>query len=129
MLVPTPWLVLRPLLGQTSSHGLLIPFAWLALTVFQVACLAVEVVPNLALFCTMYNVIHKRPLCYFQVASPPYNFLYTKKVDKLEPSSWFELWFLAKGVDLGRMSEPIGPWPTQPSMPTTLPKPKLKWRN
>ncbi|GAA0161638.1 hypothetical protein LIER_17908 [Lithospermum erythrorhizon] len=39
----------------------LMPFAWLVLTVFEVACLAVGVVPNLALFCTMYNVIHKGP--------------------------------------------------------------------
>ncbi|GAA0152664.1 hypothetical protein LIER_11085 [Lithospermum erythrorhizon] len=47
----------------------------------------------------MYHVQrdHKGPLCYFQVASPQYNFLYTKKVDKVEPNSWFRLWFLAKG--------------------------------
>ncbi|GAA0140801.1 hypothetical protein LIER_02088 [Lithospermum erythrorhizon] len=62
------------------------PFASLVLTVFQVACLAVGIVPNLALFCTMYNVIHKGPLCCFQVTSPHYNFLYTKKMDKVETS-------------------------------------------
>ncbi|GAA0150065.1 hypothetical protein LIER_09087 [Lithospermum erythrorhizon] len=44
----------------------------------------------------MYNVIHKGPLCYFHVASSSYNFLYTEKVDKVEPTRWFKLWFLAK---------------------------------
>ncbi|GAA0166666.1 hypothetical protein LIER_21772 [Lithospermum erythrorhizon] len=40
------------------------PFAWLVLTVFQMACLSVRVLPNMALFSVMYNVT------YFQVASP-----------------------------------------------------------
>ncbi|GAA0168721.1 hypothetical protein LIER_40621 [Lithospermum erythrorhizon] len=44
----------------------------------------------------MYDVIHKGPLAYFQVASPSYKFLYTKKVDKVEPNRWFKLWFLAQ---------------------------------
>ncbi|GAA0162270.1 hypothetical protein LIER_18398 [Lithospermum erythrorhizon] len=79
------------------SPGQLIPFAWLVLTIFQVGCLAFGVIPNMALFSVMYNVIHKGPLAYFQVASPSYNFLYTKKVDKVEPSRWFKLWFFANG--------------------------------
>ncbi|GAA0175882.1 hypothetical protein LIER_28977 [Lithospermum erythrorhizon] len=77
--------------------GQLMPFAWLGLTVFQVACLSVGVVPNITLFSMMYNVIHKDPLKYFQVASSSYNFLSTKKVDKVEPSRRFKLWFLAQG--------------------------------
>ncbi|GAA0170006.1 hypothetical protein LIER_24367 [Lithospermum erythrorhizon] len=75
----------------------LMSFAWLALTVFQLACLAVGVLPNMTLFSTMYNVIHKGLLTYFQVASPSYSFLYTKKVDEVESSRWFNLWFLARG--------------------------------
>ncbi|GAA0138847.1 hypothetical protein LIER_00512 [Lithospermum erythrorhizon] len=57
---------------MTLDHdaGQLMPFAWLVLTVFQVACPSVGVLPDLALFSVMYNVIHKGPLTYFQVASP-----------------------------------------------------------
>ncbi|GAA0147088.1 hypothetical protein LIER_06875 [Lithospermum erythrorhizon] len=95
--LPVSRFVDEVLVTLDRAPGLLMPFSWLVLTVFQVAFLAVGVVPNLALFCTMYNVIHKGPLYYFQVASPQYNFLYTKKVDKFEPNHWFRLWFLAKG--------------------------------
>ncbi|GAA0144226.1 hypothetical protein LIER_42794 [Lithospermum erythrorhizon] len=84
------------LVSLDRSPGQLMPFTWLVLTVFQVACLSIEVIPNLALLSIMYNVMHKGPLTYFQVASHSYNFLYTKKVDKVEPSRWCKLWFLAK---------------------------------
>ncbi|GAA0184708.1 hypothetical protein LIER_31996 [Lithospermum erythrorhizon] len=97
---PSRAVVPKPSMGKSSKEpptlDELIPFAWLVLTVFQVACLASGVVPKIPLFSVMYNVIHKSPLAYFQVASPSYNFLYSKKVDKVEPSRWFKLWFLAK---------------------------------
>ncbi|GAA0140303.1 hypothetical protein LIER_35215 [Lithospermum erythrorhizon] len=82
-------------LDRTPSQ--LMPFTWFVLIVFQVDYLYVGVLPNLVLLSMMYNVIHKGPLSYFQVASSFYNFLYTKKVDKVEPSRWFKLWFLAQG--------------------------------
>ncbi|GAA0148791.1 hypothetical protein LIER_08133 [Lithospermum erythrorhizon] len=85
------------LMTLDRAPGQLMHFSLLVLTVFHVAYLVVGVHPNMALFGTMYNVIHKGPLCYFQVASSSYNFLCTKKIDKVEPSRWFKLGFLAKG--------------------------------
>ncbi|GAA0174466.1 hypothetical protein LIER_27851 [Lithospermum erythrorhizon] len=47
------------LITLDRALGQLIPFAWLVLAVFQVACLSVGVVPNIVLFNVMYNVLHK----------------------------------------------------------------------
>ncbi|GAA0169342.1 hypothetical protein LIER_40737 [Lithospermum erythrorhizon] len=95
--LPVVGFVEEVLVTLYRAPGQLMTFAWLLLKVFQVACLVVGVSPNLALFCTIYNVIHKGPLYYFQVVFPQYNFLYTKKVDKVEFNRFFRLWFLAKG--------------------------------
>ncbi|GAA0163632.1 hypothetical protein LIER_19447 [Lithospermum erythrorhizon] len=49
------------LMTLDCAPGQLMPFAWLVLTVFQVACLSVGVLPNMAFFSVMYNIIHKGP--------------------------------------------------------------------
>ncbi|GAA0152878.1 hypothetical protein LIER_11246 [Lithospermum erythrorhizon] len=53
------------------------------LTVFQVVCLAVGVLPNMALFSTMYNVIHKDPWLISKLPLPPRTSFIPKRWIKL----------------------------------------------
>ncbi|GAA0140473.1 hypothetical protein LIER_01812 [Lithospermum erythrorhizon] len=47
------------LMSLDRAPGQLMPFDWLVMSIFQVACLSIGVLPIMAMFSVMYNIIHK----------------------------------------------------------------------
>ncbi|GAA0156737.1 hypothetical protein LIER_38334 [Lithospermum erythrorhizon] len=77
------------------APGQLGPFAWAAVTAFQVGCLSVGVVPNVNLFARLFNVVHQDVLKFVHPRAGIKNMLYSEKPGKASPTRWHKYFFFA----------------------------------